>query len=62
MRDFETYLVSYEHEGEMWTVYLKAASFHDAEIRLMALAAGQVDGVLVEQTDADGADARQALH
>lgn len=49
---FQTYLVSYRHEGQEWSLELPATSFEDARRRLSMLALGRVDGVMVAKVPA----------
>ena len=44
---FNTYLVTYRHDGAEWCLKLKAASIQDARARLGKLALGRVDGELI---------------
>ncbi len=39
-----TYLVDYEHDGETYSVYVRAPSYEDAEARLQSIAQGAVKG------------------
>ena len=50
---FQTYLVSYRHEGEEWTLELLASSAEDARQRLSKLVFGRVDGVLFAKLPAN---------
>jgi len=44
---FNTYLVSYRHDGAEWNLELKAASIQDARARLSKLSLARVDGELI---------------
>jgi hypothetical protein len=44
---FNTYLISYRHDGAEWNLELKAASIQDAQARLSKLVFGRVDGELI---------------
>jgi hypothetical protein len=44
---FNTYLVSYRHDGAEWSLELKAASIQDARARLSNLVFGKVDGEVI---------------
>lgn len=49
---FQTYLVSYRHEGQEWSLELPATSYEDARRRLSQLALARVDGVSVAKMPA----------
>ena len=44
-KDYETYLVTYRHEGSDWSLELPAKSYEDAHRRLSQLSLARVDGV-----------------
>ena len=43
----KTFLATYLHDGRYWSAEILAEDFADAEARLKAMAAGQVDGELL---------------
>ena len=48
----KTFLVSYGHEGDRWTVELAAHDFDDAEARLAKLPFAKIDGELIAKVPA----------
>ena len=49
---FQTYLVSYRHDGSEWSLELPASSYDDARQRLDKLVFARVDGELVAKVPA----------
>ena len=43
----KTFLATYLNDGRYWSAEILAEDFDDAELRLKAMAAGQVDGELL---------------
>ena len=47
------FLCSYEFDGNQWSLTIFATTYEEAEMKLMAIGKGTVDGVLAETIPAD---------